>query len=93
MTTKMTDGNESSLDNSSAQKNKQSNPLSPPPPPPPPPPKEYNDSDFDMGHETTHIPLYEGDEDPRRHLFICELTWEANQVTDEDRQMAQFTGT
>ena len=23
---------------------------------------------------------------------MCESTWEANQVTDEDRQMAQFTG-
>ena len=39
-----------------------------------------------------HIPVYEGDEDPRRHWFIYESTWEANQVTDEDRKMAQFTG-
>ena len=45
-----------------------------------------------MGHGSAHIPLYEGDEDPRRHWFIYELTWEANQVTDEDRQMAQFAG-
>ena len=45
-----------------------------------------------MGHRSTHIPLYEGDEDPRRHWFICELTWEENQVTPEDRQMAQFAG-
>ena len=43
-----------------------------------------------MGHRSAHIPLYEGDEDPRRHWFICELTWEANQVTDEDIQMVQF---
>ena len=45
-----------------------------------------------MGHESAHIPLYEGDEDPRRHWFIYELTWEANQVTDKDRQMAQIAG-
>ena len=45
-----------------------------------------------MGHGSAHIPLYEGDEDPRQHWFVCESTWEANQVTAEDRQMAQFTG-
>ena len=67
-------------------------PPSPPPPPPLLPPPESNDSDSDMGHGSAHIPLYEGDEEPRRHWFICELTWEANQVTDKDRQMAQFTG-
>ena len=83
--TKTIDGNESSVDNTSAQKNKQNNPLSPPPPPRPWPPKEDSDSDSDMGHGTSHIPLYEGDEDPRQHWFIYELAWEANQFTDQDR--------
>ena len=54
------------------------------------PPPESSDSDSDMGHRSAHIPLYEGDEDPRRHWFVCESTWEANQVIDEDRQMVQF---
>ena len=45
-----------------------------------------------MGHESAHIPLDEGDEDPRRHWFVYELTWEANQVTKKDKQMAQFNG-
>ena len=67
-------------------------PPSPPPPTPPLPPPESSDSDSDMGHGSAHIPLYEGDEDPRRHWFVCESTWEANQVTYEDRQMAQFIG-
>ena len=43
-----------------------------------------------MRHDIAHIPLYEGDEDPRWHWFVYELTWEANDVTSEDRQMAQF---
>ena len=88
MANKMTDGNKSSVDNSSTQHNKQNIPL----PPPPPPPGEDSDSDTDMGHGSTHIPLYEGDEDPGRHWFVCESTWEANQVTAKDRRMAQFTG-
>ena len=78
-TTKTTDINESFVNNSSAHKNKQNTPLSPPPPPP----KEDSYSDSNMGHGSAHIPLYEGDEDPRRHWFVFELTWEANQVTDE----------
>ena len=80
----MTHGNEISVDNSSAQKDKQNIPL----PPPLPPPRGDSDSDSDVGHGSAHIPLYEGDEDPRRHWFICESTWEANQVTAEDRLMA-----
>ena len=89
--TKTTDGNESSIDDSSAERKKQITPP-PPPPPPPPPSPESSDSDFDMGHRLEHIPLYEGDEDSRRHWFVCDLTWEANQVTNEDRHMAQFIG-
>ena len=88
-TTKKTDKDESSIHDSSAERNKQ---ITPPPPPPPPPPPKISDSDFDMGHGSADIPLYEGDEDPRRHWFVCESTWEANQVTDEDKQMAQFVG-
>ena len=45
-----------------------------------------------MGHGSAHIPLYEGDEYPRQHWFICESIWEVNQVTSEERQMAYFTG-
>ena len=89
--TKTTDENESSIDNSSAQKNKNI-PLPPPPPAPLPPPKEDSDSDFDMGHVSVHITLYEGDEDPRRHWFVCESTWDANAITSEDKHMVQFAG-
>ena len=64
MKTKMTRGNTRSVDNSSAQRNKQNIPL------PPPPPEEDSDSDPDMGHGLAHIPLYEGDEDPKRHWFV-----------------------
>ena len=60
-TTKKTDGNESSIDDSFAKRN---NKITLPPPPPLPPP-ESSDSDSDMGHGLAHIPLYEGDEDPR----------------------------
>ena len=82
----MIDGNKSSIDNSYAQKDKQNIPL----PPPPPSPGGDSDKDSDMGHRSAHIPLYEGDEDPRWHWFVCESIWEANQVTVEERQMAQF---
>lgn len=40
-----------------------------------------------------HIPLYEGDEGPKKHWFVCEKFWTANDITDEDKQMAQFTAT
>ena len=59
--TKKIDGNESSIDDSSAERTKKITPLSTPPP------EESSDNDSDMGHESAHIPLYEGDEDPRRH--------------------------
>ena len=91
-TTKTTNGNESSIDDSFAERTKQITPVSTPPPPPLSPHEESSDNDSDMGHGLAHIPLYEGDEDPRWHWFVCESTWEANQVTDEDRQMAQFAG-
>jgi hypothetical protein len=31
------------------------------------------------------IPIYEGDEDPKRHWFICEKFWDATNITDEDK--------
>lgn len=37
-----------------------------------------------------NIPLYEGDEDSRRYWFVCEKFWDATDVSDEDKQMAQF---
>jgi hypothetical protein len=40
-----------------------------------------------------HIPLYEGDEDPKRHWFKCENFLDAANITDEDKQMAQFKAT
>jgi hypothetical protein len=33
-----------------------------------------------------NIPLYEGDEDPRRHWFVCEKLWDATDITDEDKK-------
>ena len=41
--------------------------------------------------QQTMIPIFEGDEDPRRHWFICETIWVANDVDNEDKQMHQFT--
>lgn len=37
-----------------------------------------------------NIPLYEGDEDSRIYWFVCEKFWDAADVSDEDKQMAQF---
>jgi hypothetical protein len=37
-----------------------------------------------------HIPTYEGDEDPKRHWFVCEKFWDVADITDEDKKMAQF---
>ena len=66
-------------------------PTIPPSPPLPLPPLE-GEADTDMGHGSTHIPPYEGNEDPMQHWFVCESTWEANKVTNEYRQMAQLEG-
>lgn len=38
----------------------------------------------------TMIPIFEGDEDPRRHWFICETIWAVNDVDSEEKQMHQF---
>jgi len=40
-----------------------------------------------------HIPLYEGDEDPKRHWFMCDKLWDVADITDEDKHMAQFGDT
>jgi len=37
-----------------------------------------------------HIPVYEGEEDPKRHWFVCELFWVSANISDEDKKMAQF---
>jgi hypothetical protein len=37
-----------------------------------------------------HIPIYEGEEDPKHHWFVCEKFWDAADITDEDKKMAQF---
>lgn len=41
---------------------------------------------------TTHLPLYEGDEDPKLHWFIYERIWDAIDITDEAKRMEQFIG-
>ena len=38
-----------------------------------------------------HIPTYEGDEDPKRHWFVCEKFWDVAEITYEDKQMEQFS--
>ena len=43
-------------------------------------------------HHSIHIPIYEGEEDPRRHWFVRERMWDTTEVTDENRQIAQFVG-
>jgi hypothetical protein len=37
-----------------------------------------------------HIPIYEGEEDPKCHWFVCEKLWDAADIIDEDKKMAQF---
>ena len=90
LTNKNFDGNESFVETNCDQ-HRAANYIPPPLTLPPPPPEEYIDVD-DMGHDATQIPLYEDDEDPIRHRFICEPTQDANVVTSEDRQMTQFAG-
>jgi hypothetical protein len=34
-----------------------------------------------------HIPIYEGDEDPKRHWFICEKFWNVVDIVEEEKQM------
>ena len=43
-------------------------------------------------HHSIHIPTYEGEEDPIQHWFICERMWDAANVTDDDKKIAQFVG-
>lgn len=41
---------------------------------------------------TTHILIYEGDKDARQHWFICEIIWDATNITNQAKQVAQFIG-
>ena len=36
-------------------------------------------------HHSIHIPIYEGEEDPRQHWFICKWMWDAADIMDENR--------
>ena len=40
--------------------------------------------------QQTMIHIFEGDEDPRCHWFICETIWAENDVDREEKQMHQF---
>ena len=44
-------------------------------------------------HHFVHIPIYEGEEDPRQHWFVYEQMWDAADVMDENKQITQFAGT
>jgi len=46
---------------------------------------------FKMGFN--HIPIYEGEEDPKIHWFVCENFWDATNITNEDKKMPQFGAT
>lgn len=43
-------------------------------------------------HHSVHIHIYEGEEDPKQHWFMCERMWDATNVTDDDKKIAQFAG-
>ena len=43
-------------------------------------------------HHSVHIPIYEGEEVPRRHWFICGRMWDVADFIDENRQITQFAG-
>ena len=47
---------------------------------------KYNSST--MAHH--HIPIYEGEEDPKRHWFIYEAIWDVVDVTNEAKQITHF---
>lgn len=36
------------------------------------------------------IPIFEGDEYPRCHWFICEIIWAANDIDNEEKKIHQF---
>ena len=42
-------------------------------------------------HHIPPIPIYEGDEDPKFHWFICETICDAVNVIDEAKKTDQFT--
>jgi hypothetical protein len=46
-----------------------------------------------VGHNPTiRLPKFRGEaiEDPKKHLFICAKIWEAKQITNEDKKLAQL---
>lgn len=43
-------------------------------------------------HHLIHIPSYEGEDDPRRHWFVCERMWDASDITNDDKKIAQLAG-
>lgn len=43
-------------------------------------------------HHILHIPIYEGDKDPKCHWFICETIWDASDITNKAKQIPQFSG-
>ena len=58
------------------------------------PPNRQNTKNKKMSHHHfVHIPIYEGEEDPRWHWFVCEKMWDVADIIDEDKQIAQFVGT
>ena len=40
-----------------------------------------------------HILIYEGDEDPMHNCFIYGKFWDATDITDKEKQIAQFGAT
>jgi len=40
-----------------------------------------------------NMPLYEGDENPRRNWFVCKKLCDEANISDEDKKMAQFGAT
>ena len=39
-----------------------------------------------------HIPIFEGDEDPRHYWFIHETIWDVANIADENKKISQFVG-
>jgi len=37
-----------------------------------------------------HVLIYEGEEDPKHHWFICEFFLDATNIIEEDKKTAQF---
>ena len=44
-----------------------------------------------LHHDSIHIPIYEGEEDPRRHWFVYERMWDATNMTNDDKKISPFS--